>query len=34
VDPLVGNDLETNNKTTSATKEQILNKQLYAAITE
>jgi hypothetical protein len=32
VDPLLGNDLETNNET-SATTQRILNKQVYAAVT-
>jgi hypothetical protein len=31
--PLLGNDLEIHIETTSAAKEQILNKQEYAAIT-
>jgi hypothetical protein len=30
---LLGNDLETNNET-SAARQQILNKQIYAAVTE
>jgi hypothetical protein len=34
VDPLLGNDLETNNKTISAAGQQILYKQVYAAVTE
>jgi hypothetical protein len=32
VDPFLGNNLKTNNQTTSAAKEQILNKQVYAAV--
>jgi hypothetical protein len=32
--PLLGNDLETNNDTTSAASKQILNKQVYAVVTE
>jgi hypothetical protein len=32
VDPLQGSDLETNNETTSALNEQILNKEIYAAV--
>jgi hypothetical protein len=32
VEPLLGNNLETNNVTTSATKEQIINKQVYAEV--
>jgi hypothetical protein len=31
VDPLLGNNLETNTETTSAARQQILNKQVYAA---
>jgi hypothetical protein len=31
--PLLGKDLETNNETTSAARKQILNKQVYAAVT-
>jgi hypothetical protein len=34
VDHLLGNDLETNNETTLAGRQQILNKQVYAAVTE
>jgi hypothetical protein len=34
IDTLLGNDLETNNETTSGAKEQILNKQVNAAVTE
>jgi hypothetical protein len=34
VDLLLGNDRETNDETTSAARQQILNKQIYAAITE
>jgi hypothetical protein len=30
----VGNDVETNHETTSAARQQILNKQLYTAVTE
>jgi hypothetical protein len=30
----MGNDLETNNETTSAAGQQILNKQVHAAVTE
>jgi hypothetical protein len=32
VDPLLGNDLKTNDETTSTAKEQILKKQVYAAV--
>jgi hypothetical protein len=31
--PITGNDLETNNKTTFAAGQQILNEQVYAAVT-
>jgi hypothetical protein len=34
IDPLLDNDLETNNETTSAAKEQILNEQANEAVTE
>jgi hypothetical protein len=34
VGPLLGNDLETDNKSAFAAREQILNKQLYTAIAE
>jgi hypothetical protein len=33
-DPLLGNDRETKNKTTPAARQKILNKQIYAAVTE
>jgi hypothetical protein len=32
--PLLVNDLETNNEKTFAASQQILNKQVYAAVTE
>jgi hypothetical protein len=32
VDPLLGNDLETNNKTTFAGRQQILNRKVYTNI--
>jgi hypothetical protein len=34
VDLLLGNDRETNNETTSVARQHILNKQMYAAVTE
>jgi hypothetical protein len=34
VDPLLGNDLETKDEVTSPARQQILNKQAYAAVTE
>jgi hypothetical protein len=34
VQPLPGNDLETNNETICAARQQILNKQVYEAVTE
>jgi hypothetical protein len=33
VELLLGNDLETNNETTFAARQQIFNKQVYAAVT-
>jgi 3-deoxy-D-arabino-heptulosonate 7-phosphate (DAHP) synthase class II len=33
-DPLLGNNRKTNNQTKAVAREQILNKQAYAAITE
>jgi hypothetical protein len=33
VDPLLGNDPEINNETTFAARQQILNKQVYPAVT-
>jgi hypothetical protein len=32
VEPLLGNNLETNNETTFADRQQIFNKQIYAAV--
>jgi hypothetical protein len=34
VDPLLGNYLEINHETTSAARQPILSKQLYATVTE
>jgi hypothetical protein len=34
VGPLLSNELETNNETTSAARQHIFNKQVYAAVTE
>jgi hypothetical protein len=33
-DPLLSSDRETGNETTSAARQQILNKQIYAAVIE
>jgi hypothetical protein len=33
-DPLLSSDRETDNETTSAARQQILSKQIYAAVTE
>jgi hypothetical protein len=34
VDPLLGNDFETKNEITSVARQQILNMQVYATVTE
>jgi hypothetical protein len=34
IDPLLGNDLERNNETTSADRVKILYKQVYATVTD
>jgi hypothetical protein len=33
VDSVLGNNLETNNKTTAAARQQIINKQVYTVVT-